>query len=203
MSLFGFGVALVRRNLKVLTVLLLCFPAFLMVVLVSGCNFAYHTYYIIPYVPIMALLAGVGVKAVRPRSLLILILAAVCIEGIAARQNDFRIKSRNLALLHLESDLDSCSSRNALIAVNGSGSPTAIYFAHRKGWSLHNDEILNKSFVENLRQRGLQYIVIMNHVFGAAPITLELPVLIKKDAYTIYTLSGQSPSAPGTKNKQK
>jgi hypothetical protein len=192
LSLFGLGWALVRKERSILTILLFCFPPFLAVILVSGYNFAHHAYYVIPYVPVMALLAGLGLKAIRPRSLLLFLLFAMCIEGIAARQNDFRIKAKHRALLSLETDLDGCSGRDELIAVNGSGSPTAIYFAHRKGWSLSNDEILNKPFIEDLQKRGLRFVVILNNAFGATPVTLSFPRVIEKEAYTIYTLSNQN-----------
>ena len=188
LSLFGLGWALVRRDRQILTILLFCFPPFLAVILVSGYNFAYHTYYIIPYVPVMALLAGVGLKAIKPHSLAIFLMVAMCLEGVAAHQHDFRVNDRNRTLLGLEADLDCCSKRDALIAVNGSGSPTAIYFAHRKGWSLSNDELRNQAYIENLQKRGLQFIVILNDVLGATPVTLDLPRVIENDSYTIYRL---------------
>lgn len=191
LSLLGLGWAFARRDHQILAILLFSFPPFLAIILVSGYNFAEHAYYIIPYVPIMALLAGAGLRVIKPHYLSILLMLAVSIENIVDRQYDFRIMDRHRALLFLATDLDTCSNRDALIAVNGSRSPTAIYFAHRKGWSLTNEDILNASFIEDLQKRGLQLIVILNNAFGASPVALDLPQLIETDAYTIYRLSNQ------------
>ncbi len=188
LSLYGLGYAILRHDRRVLTVVLLCFPPFVWFILTSGYNFAHHTYYVIPYIPVMALLAGLGLKMTKPRYLMLILMCAMSIEGVIDANNDFRLKDKNRALLNLEADLDDYSARDALIAVNGSGSPTAIYFAHRKGWSLSNDDIMNTAVISDLQKRGLKFIVILKDVFGAKPMTLAVTRCEERDAYTIYKL---------------
>ncbi|MBT3192475.1 MAG: hypothetical protein HN341_07965 [Verrucomicrobia bacterium] len=186
--LIGLGWSIVKRNRPILGMLLCCTPAFLAVMVVSGYNFAHHTYYVIPFVPVMALLAGAGIRAINHRGIVIALLAAVCIEGVSDQQHDFRIKPHNKRLLALEADLDATCARDALILVNGSGSPTALYFAHRRGWSLTNRAMAKKGQIKSLQRRGLERIVILNNVLGATDMRLSLPVVLQRDAYTIYSI---------------
>ncbi len=187
-SLVGLGWVVLKRDRLIMGLLLLSFPFFIGVVAMSGYNFAHHTYYVIPYVPVMALLAGVGLRAMKRPYLIVFLLAAICIEGVSDQQPDFRVKEHHRELLALEADLDACCGRESLIVVNGAGSPTAIYFAHRRGWSLPNEGVVEYSRSRDLRQRGLKCIVVLNNVFGAVPVDLGLPISIQRNAYTIYVL---------------
>jgi len=188
LSLFGLGWVIIKKDRQVLIILLLCVPIFFATILKLGFNFAHHNYYIIPYVPIMALLAGVGLRRIKPYYLMVALMISMCIEGFREEQDDLRIEDGNLEILQLESDLDEFSGRDTLIAVNDSGSPTTIYFAHRKGWSLSNSQILDKAVRRDLEKRGLRLIVVLNNAFGATPVTLNYPRIIEKDAYTVYRI---------------
>ncbi|MDA3797991.1 MAG: glycosyltransferase family 39 protein [Kiritimatiellae bacterium] len=188
LSLFGLGWAIIKKDRQILIILLLCFPPFVATILKLGFNFAHHNYYIIPYVPIMALLAGLGLSKIKPYCLMLVLMFAMCIEGIQEETKDFHIEKKNMALLSLESDLNDYFKQDMLIAVNGSGSPTAIYFAHRKGWSISNSEMQNKAVIRDLEKRGLRLIVVLNNAFGATPVTLDYQRIIEKDGYTIYRI---------------
>ncbi len=115
-------------------------------------------------------------------------MTAIAIEGIANQQHDFFLKPSSQQLLNLESDLNQISQPNDLIAINSGDVPTPMYFAHRKGWIIHQDDLLNESFRDELKEKGLKFIVVLNnnptrwnpHHLGQ--------LVLKKEGYCIYSM---------------
>jgi hypothetical protein len=66
-AIFLFGVYnMVKDKNKWLTaVFVLSSAAFLLLMIKSGRNFYHHNYYIIPFVPVMALIAGYGLSKIK------------------------------------------------------------------------------------------------------------------------------------------
>lgn len=187
MFLLGLYLALKKRVQLLLWILGLSFMAFLVIALKAGFTFTHHSYYIIPFVPIMALVAGYGVSAFPKKWLQQTILIMIVLEGTLNQLHDFRIKEHELAFVNLESDLDRFSKRSDLIAVNTGDNPTAIYFAHRKGWVASNDELLSTSFRKEIQQKGCKYIVVLKRYLGG-DLYLELPVILTTKDWVVYKL---------------
>ncbi len=185
--LLGLFSAFKRGNKLLLRILGLSFAAFLVIALKAGFTFTHHSYYIIPFVPIMALVAGYGISELRKRSLQIILLVFIGLEGILNQLHDFRLKEHELAFVKLESEMDRFSKRTDLIAVNTIDNPTAIYFAHRKGWVASNDELLDPVFRETIRKKGCKYIVVLKRYLGGE-LYLELPVAVNNENWVIYKL---------------
>lgn len=190
----GFGLFVVglffafkKGNKLLLWILGLGFAAFLVIALKAGFTFTHHSYYIIPFVPIMALVAGYGIAGFEKKAVQVIILSVIILEGTLNQLHDFRLKEHELAFVKLESDLDHFSKRSDLIAVNTIDNPTAIYFAHRKGWVASNDELLNTSFRKELQQKGCKYIVILKRYLGG-DLYLELPVVLNNSDWVVYSL---------------
>jgi 4-amino-4-deoxy-L-arabinose transferase-like glycosyltransferase len=190
----GFGMFLAglyfafRKGNKLLWLILgLSFTAFLVVALKAGFTFTHHSYYIIPFVPIMALVAGYGIAGFQRKALRISILVVIILEGTLNQLHDFRLKEHELAFVKLEADMDHFSKRSDLIAVNTGDNPTAIYFAHRKGWVASNDELLNESFRKDIHQKGCKYIVVLKRYLGG-DLYLGLPVVLSNPDWTVYKL---------------
>ena len=162
--------------------------SFSIVILKAGYTFPHHSYYIIPFVPVMALVAGFGLSSIDNKKLRIFLMTAIAIEGIANQQHDFFLKPNSQQLLNLESDLNQISQPNDLIAINSGDVPTPMYFAHRKGWIIHQDDLLNESFRDELKEKGLKFIVVLNnnptrwnpHHLGQ--------LVLKKEGYCIYSM---------------
>lgn len=159
--------------------------SFLVLMLKAGFAFHHHNYYIIPFVPVMALLCGYGLLQLKKPGLRYLVLGIICLEGFLNNQDDFFIKPDMAQILHLEKDLDSCSSRNDLILINSGNVPTPMYFAHRKGWVSFNDSIADKPYLDKMKKRGLKYIVILKKAFGEE-LKLDYPYSVNNADYTIY-----------------
>jgi len=194
LKFIGFGLFLIglffafkKRNQLLLWILGLGFAAFLVIALKAGFTFTHHSYYIIPFVPIMALVAGYGVAGFQKKLVQIILLTAIILEGTLNQLHDFRLKEHELAFVKLESSLDLFSKRSDLIVVNTIDNPTPIYFAHRKGWVASNDELLNPSFRKDLQQKGCKYIVVLKRYLGG-DLYLELPVILTNKDWTIYKL---------------
>ncbi|WP_343636619.1 glycosyltransferase family 39 protein [Fluviicola sp.] len=185
--LAGLFFAFRKRDKLLLRILGLGFAAFLVIALKAGFTFTHHSYYIIPFVPLMALAAGYGVAGFRNKTVQIILLTLIVLEGTLNQLHDFRLKEHEAAFEKLEAYMDSFSKRSDLIAVNTGDNPTAIYFAHRKGWVASNDELLNASFREDIHQKGCKYIVILKRYLGGE-LYLPLTRVMDTEDWAVYKL---------------
>ena len=114
-------------------------------------------------------------------------MTAIAIEGIANQQHDFFLKPSAQHLLNLESDLNQISQPNDLIAINSGDVPTPMYFAHRKGWILHQEDLLNVSYLEDLKSKGVKFVVVLNNNQTNFNPNLLGQLIMKKEGYSIYS----------------
>ncbi len=187
-AIFLFGIYnMVKDKNKWLTaVFVLSSAAFLLLMMKSGRNFYHHNYYIIPFVPVMALLAGYGLSKIKNQIWAFLILLVISVEGLANQQHDFKIKEQSLYLLNLEQELDQFSKRNDLFLINSGEYPTPMYFAHRNGWVAENESISRKEYTDSLSTLGLNYILIIKSGFGTEMRLKDHSKLYETDYYTLY-----------------
>jgi hypothetical protein len=186
--LWGMIKAYQLKEKRIFWILLVTFFSFSIVILKAGYTFPHHSYYIIPFVPVMALVAGFGLSSIDNKKLRIFLMTAIAIEGIANQQHDFFLKPNSQQLLNLESDLNQISQPNDLIAINSGDVPSPMYFAHRKGWIIHQDDLLNASYLKDLKSKGLKFIVVLNNnPMKFNPNHLG-QLLLKKEGYCIYSM---------------
>lgn len=186
---FGLVVSIVKNDRQIYLLFLLVFLGFTIVMFKGGYTFANHSYYIVPFVPIMAFVAGYGLTQIKKPIIVVVLLSLISIEGIANQQHDFRLKEHDMKLLNLEKDLDQLMSRKDLIVMNSGNFPTPLYFAHRKGWSTTNDQLLNPSFVETIKGKGLKYIVILKRSFGTDILLNTYVQVFDNEDYRVYKIS--------------
>jgi hypothetical protein len=186
--LFGLGFSIINKDSRIYLLFILTILAFAVVVLKAGYTFPHHNYYIIPFVPVMALIAGYGLSKMMSRKFALILLIAISIEGVANQQHDFRIKEKDARLINLEKDLDGFSTREDLVIINSGDYPTPMYFAHRKGWVNTIDKILDKEYINLLRAKGLKYIVILKRSFGDERSLIGYKIVLQNDDYCIYEL---------------
>lgn len=186
MFLLGLLWAIKYKNWKLLYIVIVCLVSFSVIIFKAGFTFYHHSYYIIPFVPIMALVAGFAISKIRNSKLLVVILLAIGVEGIASQYQDFFIPEKKLRILQLEADLDSVSNPKDLILINSGKYPTTMYFAHRKGWIDYNEKVKDINYLYELKTKGLKYIVILKDADN-----LVLPNLkkVKENSdYSIYSV---------------
>ncbi len=126
----------------------------------AGRNFWVHSYYIIPFVPIMALVAGYALSTLKSKKIATLLLLFVIVEGIGNQQHDFRIAKPQQERLEYERWADSFSDKNSLFIINGGDNPKDLYFTHRKGWSISPMQSNNLPFIDSLSNCGAKYLWI-------------------------------------------
>lgn len=186
--LYGLGYSIKKGDSKIYFLFILTFISFSIIIFKAGYTFPHHNYYIIPFVPVMALIAGYGLSKIKYSKLALILLIAISIEGIANQQHDFRIKEKDRQLLNLEKDLDSLSLRSDLIIINSGNYPTPMYFAHRKGWVNTNDKIRDEEYIKSLKDKGLKYIVILKRRFGTETSLNRYKKVLENEDYSIYEL---------------
>ena len=151
----------------------------------AGFNFPHHSYYILPFVPLMAFISGWGIAQLENKKIVIGVLALIIVENVANQQHDFFTKSSVEYRLGLETVLDQYSDKDDLIAINGSGDPQEIYFTHRKGWIYSREEINQKEYMDELKKHNCK-LIILNKNTGT--IKLNLQEVYSDENYLIYSL---------------
>jgi len=188
MFVMGIIFAFIKKNKLLINIFIITTLFFAIFMIKAGYTFAHHSYYIIPYTIIMALIAALPILQIKIIWIRKLILIIIVISGIAAWQHDFRIKKTEVYRLSLESIADNFSARSDLIAINGGANPRDLYFTHRKGWTLGNDEILNIVNIESLIVKGCRYLFINKTYFENPVPQLSYKSIFENDHYIVYKL---------------
>ena len=184
----GLIYASIKKDKRILLSFAITSLGFLVIMLKSGGTFAHHSYYIIPFVPVMALVAGFGISKIKKPLVASLILIIVSVEGIANQHVDFRIKEKDVFLLEIEKELDKFSNRNDLIIINSGDIPTPMYFAHRKGWINTNEKISDLNYITELKSKGLKYILILKKTFGEDLLINKYTLLADNEDFRLYKI---------------
>lgn len=159
----GFILAIIKKEKILLWIILLCSFSFGVFMLIAGRNFYHHSYYIIPFVPVMSIFIAYAITRVKMRNIQILILIAITVESIGNQIHDFRIKKSELYKLTLEDISYKLTSSSDLIAINGEKNPQLMYFTHRKGWTINSDNIKDEIFMTDIIVKGCKYLFIDKH----------------------------------------
>jgi len=129
----------------------------------TGAVFPTHNYYVLPFVPVMAVIAALGLQRLEPRFAFPL-LVLIGLEGIINQQHDFFIKNEVRYKLTLEEQVDKLVPKGEKIVIATGPDPQWMYFYHRKGWSLEPAEITDADRMKTVRSQGGHYIVIDKRV---------------------------------------
>lgn len=177
--------AIKQRQWLLLAVFGLVLAVFGVYILRSGFFFQHHNYYIIPFVPVMALVAGYGLASIKRQWLLVLLLAGGMIEGVANQWHDFFIKDSELYKMQLESIADMVSEPDDLIAVLSEGNPQELYLAHRKGLLMDATSLGSVDFLYAAAGTGGKCLFINKH---SGFYDLDLAVVYNDEHYKVYDL---------------
>jgi hypothetical protein len=183
----GVILALLKKQKTVLFILIAGLCSFLIIILKGGFAFYHHRYYIIPFVPVMAVCAAFTLTNIKQKAVLITMLCVFSLESILTNFADFHVNPEFEAVASLENVLDKHYKKTDLILINSGNVPTPLYFAHRKGWIEFNERLGDKPYVNSLKEKGLRCIVITKNVFGKN-IDLDYPILYEDKDFKIYSL---------------
>ncbi len=182
--LVGLGMAIWRKNKPILLTFAASSALLFGLMLKAGGTFSGHVYYIIPYVPIMALLAGYGLsELVRNQWIQLAILVAIMTEAVYKHKYDFFIPWEDQKFLKLEKIVDQYVPKDSRILVNNhEGSPVMLYSAHRRGWTV-TDRMKDSAWVAGESTVGMNFLVIERSRWQD---TLPFPRLYEDNDFQIY-----------------
>jgi len=180
--LVGFYFMIKKKNKLLQVSMLLISSIFFIFMMKTGDVFSFHSYYIIPYTPLMALLAGYGLSQMKIKWQYVF-LAIISIEAIANQQDDFFIKDSEKCKLNYEQIADDISNKNDLVIVTGGMNPITMYYLHRKGWSVYNDALTDSVKMEDMHKKGAKYVFVDRRQFNG---TLNLKLIKRTDCLDVY-----------------
>jgi 4-amino-4-deoxy-L-arabinose transferase-like glycosyltransferase len=151
------------RNFKLILIFSSAFILQISLMLKGGETFVHHTYYIIPFVPIMALFSAYGLEIIKVYKYKQLVLMAIVVECVLNQQHDFRKKPKQEYKLNLTNLTHKFSSSNDLIAINGDSDPTLLYFSDRKGWTWNSRNFTDSLLIKSIYNKGCQLIIWDKH----------------------------------------
>ncbi len=152
----------------------------------AGRNFWVHSYYIIPFVPIMALIAGYGLANISSRKIAFTVLLIVILEGIANQQHDFKIDTTQLDRNEYKKWADTFSKKEELFVINGGNNPKDLYFTHRKGWSIEPSNATNIHLIDSLSKCGAKYLWIVKKENPF--LKISKPIVFENKSVVAYKL---------------
>ena len=152
----------------------------------SGSVFYIHTYYIIPIVPVFAIIIGHYLASLKNVKITIGIVLLFLIESIANQQHDLFIKPSETYKLTLEEISSKYSDETDLIAINGNGNPQELYLSHRKGWVLMNSQCKDPKRIEEIKDKGCKLLIINRHTYDKK---LPYHIQFENKDYRIYSIA--------------
>ncbi len=162
---------------------------FIVFIIKTGAVFPLHSYYIIPFTPIMALLAGYAISEI-PIKLQYLLLVSILVEGIANQQHDFFTNEDQLYKLELEAIAKNVIPAKDLVVINGGPSPQNMYFSHRKGWTENNETILRPNYLDSVINLGAKFLIV-DESYGDLKFH-QNEIVFKNTSYSIYRLKNNN-----------
>ena len=159
----------IRKNRLALAGIGVLTAIFFVFAIKTGTVFPTHNYYVLPFVPVMAVVAACGLQRMDKRLALALLLL-IAADGIGNQISDFRVKDEVRYKLTLEQQVNQLVPKGEKIIIHSGPNPEWMYWYHRKGWSLEPTEITDTRKMKEVRSFGGQYIVIDKRVW-----IIELP----------------------------
>jgi hypothetical protein len=108
----------------------------------AGVIFLTHEYYILPMVPLLAILGGYALSTLGKFSWVFMLL--ISMEAIGNQLYDFRLNRSEAYKLELGHLAERYIPTQALVAINGNSNPQELYFLGRSGWNLSDDKLRQK-----------------------------------------------------------
>lgn len=186
--LAGIVFLVIRKNRTLVLIFFITSLVFLVFIIKAGRGFYHHSYYVIPFVPIMSLIAAWALTNIETKRTRYFLLVVFMLEGILNQHHDFRIKKDDTYRLRLEEIADSISNQHDLVAINGDANPRDLYFTHRKGWTISHEELINPGYLKNLAEKGCKYLFIDKKAAGFNLPAIPYYKVYDDDHYAIFKL---------------
>lgn len=169
--IWGLIAIVLNRNKSFLLLFIISAAAFLVFMMQAGFGFCIHGYYVLPFIPIMAFVAGYGLDHIENRKITMALVGLFLFEGVANLQHDFFIRDHQKYKLAIEQTIDGVIPKSALTVVNGGPNPQLMYFAHRRGWTMESEKLLEQTSMNELKSLGAKYLLWDKHQTDLIPNT--------------------------------
>jgi 4-amino-4-deoxy-L-arabinose transferase-like glycosyltransferase len=191
-SYLAFGVLLVGAwkvlrkevDLAVRVALPLFLLLFLAYALKSGEIFLTHEYYLLPMVPVLAIIGAFALVQLGKFAAWVMLLISV--EAVANQAHDFRYNKRDAYKVQLKTLAEAYIPKNDLVAINGNSNPLELYFLDRKGWNLNDEALSNNDLTRGLKRQGCRYIILNRHTTS---LKFDGRCIFQNQDYSIHLLS--------------
>lgn len=184
--LAGLLLAILDRKWKLLTGFGLFSLIFLYFMRQVGDVFSGHEYYVIPYIPAMAMMGGYCMQTIFPNQwVLLLVMTGLAAYSISNQKHDFFIEYKNQKFLNLKTIADQYIPPKTRVLTNGmDGSAVSLYMAHRQGWQTP-DRMRDSAWLSGESTVGLHYAIIERSVWKD---TVLYPMIYEDNEFRIYKI---------------
>lgn len=184
-GLFIFGLYLIRKNKEknLFLIFILISIIFVLYIFKAGYFFYHHSYYMVPYIPLMALVIGYGLRKL-PKKLAVVLLIVASIESIANMQYDLFIPSNGKYKLELKSILDSLDGgQRTPVVINTDINPQQLYLSHRKGCYISKEQMCDINLLLDYRKKNYRWLIIdKSYEYSDVPLEKKF----ENEYYQIY-----------------
>lgn len=180
------GIVLVIRNKeqKMGVISLIASVLFFAYMIKSGRLFHHHDYYVLPFAPVMSLVAAYSISQIPKPFYQNLFLALITIEAIANQNHDFRIREDEKYKLTLPKIADNLCKKNELLAFQ---SLQELYLAHRDGWTFSNKD-LTDTLIQKMNQNKCKYLFFNKKDLANIPENALDSLVFENEHYKVYRL---------------
>jgi hypothetical protein len=133
----------------------------------AGVIFLTHEYYILPAVPLLAILGGYALSILGKYAWIWML--CISTEAIGNQLYDFRLNQSETYKLGLKHLAEQYIPEDALVAINGNSNPQELYLLGRKGWNLSDEALRQKGVVNELTTMGCAYLVVNKRTLSVLP----------------------------------
>lgn len=158
-----------KKEINYLIIIALITFSFAFYIIKSGHFFTLQSYYIIPFVPVMALVGGKFLAEIRQKKIWLSLLILGSVESVANQYHDFFNPIDEIYKLNFEEFVNKIVPAKSLVMVNGGDNPQMLYFVHHKGWTCDNDKINDTFFTNDLIKKGCEYFICDKHLDSYNP----------------------------------
>lgn len=133
----------------------------------AGVIFLTHEYYILPAVPLLAIVGGYALSILGKYAWIWML--CISTEAIGNQLYDFRLNQSETYKLGLKHLAEQYIPEDALVAINGNSNPQELYLLGRKGWNLSDEALRQKGVVNELTTMGCAYLVVNKRTLSVLP----------------------------------
>lgn len=187
-GLFVFGIFLQRKfklDRKLWWAIFFAKIGMILFILRAGDTFINLSYYVLPLVPFMAIVAANSLDVFRKSWMIYIVLGAIGLESVLSNLHQFRNQHKDDYKIELGKEIDNYMESDALICTNGNLNPKQLYYLNRRGWLAAQKDVLNPSILELLKKNGCKYIVWDKNESG---LSLNFDKVYEDTNFIIYKM---------------